>query len=104
MVTYARNGLDNGFHLLLDAEVYDYGFSQSHSEGFVLSILHQLDVPIMKNYGISINTGQASQIIVMPELIDTALVAKRRFSPVERQCYFEDEIFLRHFPPEFSFR
>jgi len=104
MVTFARNGIDNGFNLLLDAEVYDYAYTQSGSEGFIISILHQLDVPIMKSYGISINSGQASQIVVMPELIDTSYSAKRRFSPEERQCYFEEEMFLQHFPPEWSYR
>jgi len=104
MVTFARNGLNNGFQLLLDAEAFDYASSQFGSEGFTISILHQLDIPIMKNTGINVQAGQASQIVVVPQLMNTSMAAKRRFTPVERQCYFEDEIRLEHFPPEFSFR
>ena len=104
MVTFARNGLNNGFQLLLDAEAFDYASSQFGSEGFTISILHQLDIPIMKNTGINVQAGQASQIVVVPQLMNTSLAAKRRFTPVERQCYFDDEIYLRHFPPKFSFR
>lgn len=104
MVTFARNGVNNGFQLLLDAESYDYASTQLGSEGFTLGVLHQLDIPIMKNTGINIETGQASYIVVVPTLMNTTLGAKRRFTPIQRQCYFEDEISLKHFPARNSFR
>ena len=104
MVPFVRNGLNNGFQLLLDAEAYDYASTQSGSEGFTLAILHQLDIPIMKNTGFNIETGQASYIVVVPTLMNTTAASKRRFTPVERQCYFDDEIKLKHFPPGNSFR
>ena len=48
--------------------------------------------------------GSDYQIAVTPTLIRTKPGAKRRFSPVRRQCYFEDEIALKHFPVEDSYR
>jgi hypothetical protein len=41
---------------------------------------------------------------VTPSLVDTTAACKRRFPPVRRQCYFEDEVTLTHFPPELDYR
>ena len=84
--------------LLVDVEAFDYSVSTTGSEGIILSILHQLDIPIMKNIGINVQPGQDVQIAVTPTLISTNKEAKRRFEPVRRQCYFEDEVNLPHFP------
>lgn len=89
---------------MLDAESYDYASSSAGTEGFVIAILHQLDIPIMKHSGIQIETGQSVQIAVTPSLIDTTYPCKRRFTPEKRQCYFKDEIKLRHFPPSLGYR
>ena len=48
--------------------------------------------------------GQDVQIAVTPTIISTKKEAKRRFEPVPRQCYFEDEISLFHFPVEDGYR
>ena len=42
------NGANNGFHILLDAEAYDYSIARESGEGFSMSILYHLDIPIMK--------------------------------------------------------
>ena len=42
------NGANNGFHMLLDAEAYDYSIARESMEGFSLGILYHLDIPIMK--------------------------------------------------------
>ena len=39
-----------------------------------------------------------------PTLMSTTEGARSRFNPQERQCYFEDEITLKHLPHENSFR
>ena len=44
--------------LLIDVEAFDYAVSSTGSEGVILSILHQLDIPIMKNTGINVQPGQ----------------------------------------------
>ena len=100
----ARNGINNGLQILLDAETYDYASSPSGGEGFTLSILHQLDIPIMKNSGININTGQCNNLVVSSTLMNTTESVKSRFPPSDRNCYFEDEIQLLHLPHGNSFR
>ncbi|XP_059078307.1 uncharacterized protein LOC131876825 [Tigriopus californicus] len=99
-----RNGANNGFQILLDAESYDYASSAAGTEGFSIAILHQLDIPIMKHSGVQIETGQSVQIAVTPSLIETTNPCKRRFTPEKRQCYFKDEINLRHFPSTLGYR
>lgn len=103
-VPSVSNGGNNGFQMLLDAESYDYASSPSGSEGFVIAMLHHLDIPIMKHTGIQIQTGQSVQVAVTPTLVDTTQPCKRRFSPKKRQCYFQDEIDLRHFPHSQGYR
>ena len=49
-------------------------------------------------------SGKAVTIAVTPTMITTNDGAKRRFPPVRRQCYFEEEIDLLHFPPEEGYR
>ena len=67
-------------------------------EGFTVGVLHHLDIPILKHSGLSIETGQSVRLAVTPSLVDTTMACKRRFDPVKRQCYFDDEISLQHFP------
>jgi len=64
MVPFAKNSNQNGLQLVLDAEAFDYAVSVTSSEGFVLSLLHQLDIPIMKNIGINIQIGK---ILTLPK-------------------------------------
>ena len=103
-IPFARNGLTNGLKLLLDAEVFDYASSKSGNEGFVLSVLHHLDVAIMKNIGLSIVPGQSSQMSVTVKLMNTSREIRNRFSPQQSQCYFEGELELQHMPANKSFR
>lgn len=99
-----RNGANNGFQILLDAESYDYASSSAGTDGFLIAIIHHLDIPIVKHIGIQIETGHSVQIAVTPFLINTTDQCRKRFSPEKRQCYFEDEISLRHFPRRDGFR
>jgi len=73
-------------------------------EGYILSVLHNLDIPILKQTGVKITAGSMIDVAVTPTLVDTTSVAKRRFTPTSRQCYFQDEVCLRHFPESDSYR
>lgn len=81
VVPFAKNSLPNGLQLLVDVESFDYAVSSTGSEGVIISVLHQLDIPIMKNIGINIQPGQDVQIAITPTLISTNEGAKRRFIP-----------------------
>ena len=100
----ARNGIKNGLQILLDAETYDYASTPNGGEGFILSILHHLDIPIMKNSGININTGQSNNLVISTTLMNTSESVRYRFSPELRNCYFEDEIKVVFSQKEFQFR
>ena len=90
--------------MLIDAEVYDYALSKSGIEGIALSVLYHLDIPIMKNIGLSIMPGKSSQIAVTVELMNTSLQIRNRFNPEQSQCYFDEEMYLKHLPHKKSFR
>ena len=88
----------------MDAEVYDYALSKSGLEGFTLSMLHHLDIAIMKNIGVNVLPGQSNQLAITVKLINTTHHLRERFTPEERQCYFEEELNLKHLPASNSFR
>ncbi len=58
----------------------------------------------MKQSGISVDPGQSLQVSVTPVITTTTSAARRRFLPIDRTCYFEDEISLRHFPRDEDYR
>jgi hypothetical protein len=62
MKPFAKNSLQNGIQLLMDIETFDYTVSSTASEGAIVSILHQLDIPIMKNIGVIVQPGQEVQV------------------------------------------
>lgn len=58
----------------------------------------------MKQSGVSVDAGQSMMVAVTPTLTTTTAQAKRRFEPVDRTCYFESEVKLKHFPPGEGYR
>ena len=62
MVPFSKNSLTNGLEILIDIEAFDYAMSPTEGEGIVVSVLHQLDIPIMKNTGIHAQPGKAIQV------------------------------------------
>ena len=72
MVPFAKNSLLNGLELLIDVESYDYAVSSTDSEGIIMSILYQLDIPIMKNTGINLEPGLNEMPILYDYLFQTS--------------------------------
>ena len=58
----SHSGMKYGLKMLLDAENYDYASPINHQEGFMISVLHHLDMPIMKNTGIYISAGFSNNL------------------------------------------
>ena len=54
-----------------------------------MSIQHFLDVSLMGQKGLNIGLGKNTQMAVTPELIYTTEVARSRFTPEQRKCFFE---------------
>ena len=94
-------GKANGLSVLLDAETFDYFYHLKAGEGFKLTVHHHLDQPIMSIKEIDVSVGTESQVAVTTTLTTTTPEARRRFTPVERGCYFEGEITLKYLPKEF---
>ncbi len=95
---FARNGINNGLQLLLDAETYDYASPIKSKAGFMFTVLHHLDIAILKQTGSIAMPGQSVQVAITPTLTHTKSSTKYRFNPTDRQCYFNDEINLSHLP------
>ena len=65
MKPFAKNGIQNGFEILVDVETFDYTMSPTTGEGIIISILHNLDIPIMKNTGIRFENQHKPAIFSM---------------------------------------
>ncbi len=90
------------------------------------SSFQQQDIAILKQTGSTAAPGQAVQVRVAqkntqtyvpftvkfhttklsltPSLTTTTSSTRRRFSPKDRQCYFEDEVKLAHLPNKDGYR
>ena len=97
------NGANNGHMVYLDAEAFDYSSTKTGSEGFTVAVLNNMDIPIMRHTGVEVATGQFVSVAVTPTIFGTD-EDTRRFTPDRRNCYFEDEITLRHFPVDTGYR
>ncbi len=62
MLPFARNGVNNGLQLFLDAEVYDYASALQSRAGFLFTVLHHLDIAILKQTGSVATPGQSVQV------------------------------------------
>ena len=87
-------GEANGLTMMLDAEVFDTGISESQSIGLQISIFYYNDVPIMSNNGINIDVGTFTKLGVAAKAIETSQTAKDTIIPERRGCFFDDEIRL----------
>ena len=93
-----KSGLKNGITFLLDTEIYDFTFSESQDEGFLLGIKHHLDFESFQLNSIDISPGAYLKIGVSSEVISTDESIRKRFDPDQTKCYFDGEIELDHLP------
>ena len=49
-------------------------------------------VPVISQSGINVQPGTSTELGVTTQVVETTDVARRRFTPEQRECYFEDEI------------
>lgn len=84
-------GKKYGVQLVMDAEVFDYGYNPVGIQGFQLAIHHHRDKPIMRIHSVNISPGHVTDVVVKPLLTTTTKEARFRFAPNDRGCYFDEE-------------
>ena len=90
--------------MLFDIELFDYGQYDTGTEGLKLTLVHHLDMPLMRYSGINLGSGTENQIALTPTLMATTQSALENFSPPERDCYAENEISLKYLPRSHGYR
>ena len=93
----AKAGIKHGLHLVLDAEVYDVR-NTYFDEGFTIGIAHPFDSELSQFHGVDITPGMKIEMSVYTHIIETP--RDIRFDAVQRNCYFDEEIHLSHFPED----
>ena len=99
-----RNGIKNGVELILDAEVFDYGYFLRHSSGFMVALSDNLDKAIINQRGFYVRPGTVNLVSLKGEGIITTEDAIRRFDPDLRQCYRDDEFNFFYLNDESGYR
>ena len=78
--------------ILIDLESFDAGPSKTATTGSTISHFYWKYIPVLSQSGINVQPGTSTELGVTTQVVETTEVAKRRFTPEERGCYFEDEI------------
>lgn len=69
-----------------------------------LSLVHFLDIPIVKHSSIDISSGSKIQIEIRPTLVSTSKNAIERLLPKDRDCYTDQEVHLKYLPRNYGYR
>ena len=94
----APMGKDNGYSMLFDIEIFDYGYRNEPSEGLKMELVKHYEVPMMRQTGFHLAPGTENQVAITSLQMFTSDAALKRFSPDKRNCYTEDESILRYLP------
>ena len=78
--------------ILIDLESFDSGLSKAATLGSTISHLDWKHIPVLSQSGVSVQPGTSTELGVTTQVVETTEVAKRRFTPEQRECYFQDEI------------
>ena len=81
-------------HLLLDTETYDDALLTDESPGVAVGIFDPRVVGLISANAIRLKPGSFYSIGLIPSLTVADPTIKSRFTPEQRQCYFDDEIHL----------
>ena len=81
-----------GVTILIDLEAFDSGPSRAATMGSTISHFFWKYIPVLSQSGINVQPGTSTELGLTTQVVETTDVARRRFTPEERECYFEDEI------------
>ena len=87
LVTDALNGKLNGLDMVLDAEQFNYAYYQADAAGFLISLHHHTDKPMIQFRSQLVNSGIATEINLKPKITYTTADAISSLYPKERACY-----------------
>ena len=89
------NGIQSGLMLTLDLEKFDYGIILD-SYGAKIGLPSPMDIPIMRDIGFDIKSGELTEVAMIPTVIETTDDALSKFDPEDRGCYTTKEFDLRY--------
>ena len=92
-----RNGIKNGLEVVLDAEIFDYGYFYRQSSGFMVAFADSRDKAIVNQKGFFVQPGTVNLVPLIAERTETDEVVLSRFKPQDRQCYQSSEEFPFNF-------
>ncbi|XP_073831775.1 pickpocket protein 28-like [Musca autumnalis] len=83
-------GVSRGLSIVLNGDIQDYYCSSTNGPGFKLQLHNPIDVPQIKETGLSVNLGYQTNFRITA-IKDEAQAALRSVAPKDRQCYFTNE-------------
>lgn len=90
------SGSEMGLFIVLNAAVEDYYCSSTNSAGFKIHLHNPTETPKVASYGLSIDPGQETGIIITPRMASSSKLI-RKHPQVKRQCIFANEANLSYF-------
>ena len=100
----AKTGQDNGYKMVFDIQSFEHNQNYKGKEGLKVALFHFLDKPIMKLSGLELLPGTLNQIGVSTTLVTTSNGALNRFSPMDRDCFSENEMSFKYLPRDYGYR
>ncbi|XP_005179825.2 pickpocket protein 28-like isoform X2 [Musca domestica] len=83
-------GVSKGLTVVLNGDINDYYCSSTNGPGFKLQLHNPIDVPQIKETGLSVNIGYQTSFRIAANK-DEAQPTLRSVAPKDRQCYFTHE-------------
>ena len=90
----APMGKENGFSMLFDVEIFDYGYRSEISEGLKMELVKHYETAMMRQTAFHLSPGTENQIAIKVMQMSTSAGAISRFTPEKRNCYTENESIL----------
>ena len=75
--------------------------SLCRKSGFYLAVSHHKEMPLMSQRAIQVSPGTDVRIAISPTIVSADKNRIKRFDPINRTCYFEEEFHFQYLPDEY---